>query len=183
MRAASPASLPACRVGSGARALLATATLLVALLAALVTSAAHAADAASASDDPALEARVMRLSAELRCLVCQNQTIADSHAELAVDLRNQVREMLRAGRSDREVLDYMTARYGDFVLYRPPLKPTTAPLWFGPLALLALGGAVLFVVLRRRQRLSADQFEPDTDGDGLAGDPVATPRTPRAPTS
>lgn len=181
MRAASPASPSACRGGSMTRTLLATATLLIALLAALVTPAVHAADAAGPSDDPALEARVMRLSAELRCLMCQNQTIADSHAELAVDLRNQVREMLRAGRSDREVLDYMTARYGDFVLYRPPLKPTTAPLWFGPLALLAVGGAVLFVVLRRRQRLSADQFEHDTDGDELADDPVATPRAPRAP--
>jgi cytochrome c-type biogenesis protein CcmH len=183
MRAAELVPPPASRAGSGVRTRLAAVLLLIVLLVALVTPAVHAADAAGTSDDPALEARVMRLSAELRCLVCQNQTIADSHAELAVDLRNQVREMLRAGRSDREVLDYMTARYGDFVLYRPPLRPTTAPLWFGPLALLAVGAAVLFVVLRRRQRLGADQFEPDTDGDGLADDPVATPRAPRAPTS
>ncbi len=75
---------------------------------------------------------MLRISAELRCLVCQNQTIADSHADLAVDLRRQVREMLQRGESDAQIIDYMTARYGDFVLYRPPLKTTTAALWFGP---------------------------------------------------
>ena len=89
---------------------------------------ASAKDAPLGSAEPQLEKRVMAVAVELRCLVCQNQTIADSNAGLAVDLRNQTREMLRAGKSEREVLDYMTARYGDFVLYRPPVKPTTALL-------------------------------------------------------
>jgi cytochrome c-type biogenesis protein CcmH len=135
-------------------------------------------EAAPASADPALEARVTRLAAELRCLVCQNQTIADSNAELAVDLRNRVREMLRAGRSDEEVLAYMTERYGDFVLYRPPLKPTTTLLWFGPALLLAIGAGVLVTVLRRRSRLAADRFDPDDDV-AAADEPVPPPALPR----
>jgi len=130
-----------------------------------VAAPALAKEAAPASADPALEARVMRLSTELRCLVCQNETIAASNADLAVDLRNQVRDMLREGRSDAEVLSYMTDRYGDFVLYRPPLKSTTWLLWFGPAVLLVGGVGVLFFVLRRRSRLDADEFEPDLDDD------------------
>ncbi len=121
---------------------------------------ARGGEAVPTAADPVLEARVMEIAAELRCLVCQNQTIADSHADLAVDLRNQVRELLRQGQGRDQVLAYMTARYGDFVLYRPPLKETTALLWFGPAALLLGGLCVLVVVLRRRNRLSADQFEP-----------------------
>jgi len=128
-------------------------------------TAALANEAAPAAADPVLEARMLRLTAELRCLVCQNQTIADSHAGLAVDLRNQVREMLARGDSDAQIIDYMTARYGDFVLYRPPLKPETAFLWFGPGLLLVAGLVVLGVVLRRRSRLSADRFEPDEYDD------------------
>jgi cytochrome c-type biogenesis protein CcmH len=102
--------------------------------------------------DPALEARATRLAAELRCLVCQNQTLGDSHAGLALDLKRALREQVRAGRSDAEVLDYMAQRYGDFVLYRPPLKATTAALWFGPFALLGVGAAV-HALVARRQRL------------------------------
>jgi len=126
---------------------------------------ALAAEAQPLTADPVLEARVMKLAAELRCLVCQNQTIADSHAGLAVDLRNQVREMLRQGKSDAEVLAYMTARYGDFVLYRPPMKETTALLWLGPLLL--FGGALLalVLVLRRRARAGDDAFEADPGSD------------------
>ena len=140
---------------------LALALALALTLAGTAAAPALAADAAPLAADPVLEARVMRVSAELRCLVCQNQTIADSNAELAVDLRNQVRDMLRRGDSEAQVYRYMTARYGDFVLYRPPLKPSTALLWFGP-ALLGVGGLVaLVVVLRRRSRLGADQFEAD----------------------
>jgi cytochrome c-type biogenesis protein CcmH len=123
--------------------------------------AAWGGEAAPASDDPVLEARMMTITSELRCLVCQNQTIADSHAELAVDLRNQVREMLLAGKSDQEVTDYMTARYGDFVLYRPPFKALTALLWIGPAAMAFLGLGALFVVLRRRSRMDANAFEPE----------------------
>ena len=123
--------------------------------------AAGAKEAAPASDDPVLEARVMRIAAELRCLVCQNQTIADSHADLAQDLRQQVREMLQKGQSDAQIIDYMTQRYGDFVLYRPPVKSTTALLWYGPAVLMLGGLGVLAVVLRRRSKLPDDQFEPD----------------------
>ncbi len=127
----------------------------------LLQSAAWAGDAAPASDNPALEARMMAISSELRCLVCQNQTIADSHAELAVDLRKQVREMLLAGKSEQEITDYMTARYGDFVLYRPPFKAQTALLWVGPAAMVVIGLGALFVVLRRRSRMDANAFEPE----------------------
>ena len=108
------------------------------------------------SEDPALELRVMRLSNELRCLVCQNQTIADSHAPLAIDLRNQVREQLREGKSEEEILSYMVQRYGDFVRYRPPVKVQTLVLWFGPFLLLAGGVFALMRHLRRRQTLQSD---------------------------
>jgi cytochrome c-type biogenesis protein CcmH len=126
-------------------------------------------DATPAADDPVLEARMLRIAAELRCLVCQNQTIADSHADLAQDLRRQVREMLQRGDSDQQITDFMTARYGDFVLYRPPVKATTVLLWFGPALLLVGGLAALGTVLWRRSRMSADRFdadEPDADAPG-----------------
>mgnify|MGYP000732910991 CR=1 FL=1 len=126
---------------------------------------AAAKEAAPASDDPVLEARVMRVASELRCLVCQNQTIADSHADLAQDLRNQVRDMLRQGKSEAEILAYMTQRYGDFVLYRPPVNERTALLWFGPGVLLAVGLATLVAVLRRRSRLPDDAFDPDDSSE------------------
>jgi len=133
----------------------------IAAVMACLIAAAWANEAAPASADPALEARMMAISSELRCLVCQNQTIADSHAELAVDLRAQVREMLQAGKTNAQITDYMTARYGDFVLYRPPFKALTALLWIGPAAMVLIGLGALFVVLRRRSRMAADQFEPE----------------------
>ena len=135
--------------------------LLVAALLACAQGPAWANEAAPAVDNPALEARMTAIASELRCLVCQNQTIADSHADLAVDLRRQVREMLQAGQTDQQITDYMTARYGDFVLYRPPFKAMTALLWFGPAAMVLIGLGTLFVVLRRRSRMAADQFEPE----------------------
>src|SRR5450631_499223 len=110
---------------------------------ALLAVVAIAKEAAPEAADPALEARMTRITSELRCLVCQNQTIADSNAELAADLRRETRELLKQGKSDAEVVDYMTARYGDFVLYRPPLRATTLLLWFGPALMLAGGGAIL----------------------------------------
>jgi cytochrome c-type biogenesis protein CcmH len=134
----------------------------------------HAGEAAPASEDPVLEAKLVDITSELRCLVCQNQTIADSHADLAVDLRNQVREMLRRGDSREQIIEYMTARYGDFVLYRPPLKETTALLWFGPGVLLLGGLTVLIIVLRRRLRMPAESFEADEEAPGA---------TPAGPTS
>ena len=111
---------------------------------------------AHAADDAALERRVQALSEELRCLVCQNQTIADSNADLAVDLKNQVREKLRQGASEKEVIAFMTERYGDFVLYRPPVKATTWLLWFGPGLLLVAGLIALFIRLRRRATVEAE---------------------------
>ena len=109
-------------------------------------AAAPAKEAVPAAQDPALEDRMMALAAELRCLVCQNQTLAESNAGLAEDLRNEIRDKMREGKSDAQVVDYLVARYGDFVRYRPPLKATTVLLWFGPLMLLAAG----FIVLLRR---------------------------------
>lgn len=135
----------------------------------------RAKEAAPAVENPVLEARVMEIAAELRCLVCQNQTIADSSAGLAVDLRNQVREMLVRGESDKQIIDYMTARYGDFVLYRPPLKSTTALLWFGPAAFLLGGVITLFFVLRRRSRMAPEMF----DADEIDPEPERVP-DPRA---
>jgi len=110
----------------------------------LVTVSIPAKEAAPAADDPVLEKRVAGLASELRCLVCQNQTLADSNAPLAVDLRNQIREQLKGGASERDVIDFLVTRYGDFVLYRPPLKPTTLALWGGPFVFLALGLVLLF---------------------------------------
>lgn len=110
-----------------------------------------AASAPRAQEDQALDKRVQGLAHELRCLVCQNQTLADSNAPLAVDLRNQIREQLKGGASERDVIDFMVARYGDFVLYRPPLKASTLALWLGPFLLLALGATLLLRRLLRRR--------------------------------
>jgi cytochrome c-type biogenesis protein CcmH len=135
---------------------------LVLLLLFLLAAPLAGKEAAPAAADPVLEKRVMTLAEELRCLVCQNQTLADSNAPLAEDLRNQVREKMREGKSDREVVDFLVERYGDFVLYRPPLKATTILLWFGPLLLLALGFAVLLRRLsRRRQAQEAEMSAAD----------------------
>lgn len=128
--------------------------LTVILLAASI-SLAQAGQAPTVASDPVLEAKVQSLSEVLRCLVCQNQNLADSHADLAIDLKNQVRDMLRQGRSEKEVIDYMVERYGDFVLYSPPLKSTTWLLWGGPFGLF-VGGlvALYFKLKRRRERLA-----------------------------
>lgn len=115
--------------------------------------------------DPALEKRVEEVSAELRCLVCQNQTIADSHADLAIDLKNQVRDMLRSGKSNEEVVNYMVERYGDFVRYKPPVKPETWFLWFGPALLVLVGLAVLMVTLRKRAARVQQAAAPISDDE------------------
>ena len=107
-------------------------------------------------DSAALDVRVQKLSEELRCLVCQNQSLADSHADLAIDLKNQVREKMQQGASDADVITFMTERYGDFVLYRPPMKATTLLLWFGPGLLLIAGLIALFMRLKRRTQVQAD---------------------------
>ena len=112
---------------------------------------------AATAADPVAEKRLQGLSEELRCLVCQNQTIADSNAELAVDLRREIRGLIRAGKSDAEIIDFMVSRYGDFVLYRPPVKGITLLLWGGPLALLVIGLIALQRYLRRRAARLADE--------------------------
>ncbi len=113
---------------------------------------------AQSGDD--LDQQVQAITEELRCLVCQNQSIADSHAELAVQLKQQVREQLQQGRQAQEIRDYMTQRYGDFILYRPPLSKTTEPLWFGPLALLLLA---LIVAVRRIRQARRYDFDANDD--------------------
>jgi len=170
--------------------LLALAVVLPALAAdppAPVPSAAASADAAVkfqaptaalTAADPALEDRMLAITGELRCLVCQNQTIADSHADLAVDLRQEVREMLKRGQTPEQIRRYMTDRYGDFILYRPPLKASTAVLWLGPGLLLAIALIALALVIARRSRLADDQFEPEPALDGEVFDPAAdSPRS------
>jgi cytochrome c-type biogenesis protein CcmH len=121
-------------------------------VAALCAHACFGQQAQPSAQDPAAEARLQRLAEELRCLVCQNETLAASRADLAVDLKNQIREKIKAGQSDREIVDYLVARYGDFVLYRPPLKASTVVLWLGPFVLLLLGLTLMLRRLKRRQQ-------------------------------
>jgi cytochrome c-type biogenesis protein CcmH len=131
-------------------------------------------EAAPVAADPALEKRAMALAEELRCLVCQNQSLADSHAELAVDLKNQIREKMQAGMGEKQIIDYMVARYGDFVLYRPPVKATTLPLWIGPFAVLAAALAGLFYYLRRR-RTAAPAEQPLSETEQARMQALLTP--------
>jgi cytochrome c-type biogenesis protein CcmH len=115
------------------------------------------AEAQPMGDDPAVEARLKVLSAELRCLVCQNQTLSDSSAPLAEDLRREIRELIAKGMSDKEITDYLVVRYGDFVRYRPPVKPQTLLLWVGPIILLLAGLGGLWWALRKRNALLPDE--------------------------
>lgn len=108
-----------------------------------------AGEAKPLAEDPVLEARLKAMSHELRCLVCQNQTLSDSNAPLAEDLRREIRAQMREGKTDQEVIDYLVARYGDFVRYRPPVNNSTALLWFGPFIILIIGGFVLYRVLKK----------------------------------
>ena len=136
-----------------------------------------AAEAIPTEQDRATNARAVALAEQLRCLVCQNQTIAESSADLAVDLRRQVREQIAAGRTDGEILAYMTDRYSDFVLYRPPLKPQTVLLWVGPLLLLAIAAVVLVRIVRDRRAAEAPALTDDEKArarrllDDHSGDP------------
>lgn len=126
---------------------------LAALLALLVFSAS-AGEARPEADDPVLEARMLAIAGELRCLVCQNETVAASQADLAKDLRQQIREQLTQGRTQSQILEFMSQRYGDFVLYRPPLKFSTVLLWVGPFVLLLVATGVLLMNIRRRDPLT-----------------------------
>ncbi|HKR14368.1 MAG TPA: cytochrome c-type biogenesis protein [Pyrinomonadaceae bacterium] len=109
------------------------------------------------SDDPVIEQRLAKLSHELRCLQCQNQTLADSPAGIAADLRREIRTQMKAGKSDQEIVAFLTQRYGDFILYRPRVTPATYLLWFGPFAILIVGLTVLFYYIKRRRDAIQDQ--------------------------
>ena len=125
---------------------------LAALLAALVLAgSSFAKEAAPLADDPKVEARLTAIAEELRCLVCQNESLIASRADLAMDLKRQVRELIKAGKSDAEIREYMVQRYGDFVLYRPPVKSSTLLLWLGPFALMIAGFCVVWIFIRRRR--------------------------------
>jgi cytochrome c-type biogenesis protein CcmH len=126
------------------------------ILVSVCMQTASAAEATLLQTNAAVEAQVQRLAEELRCLVCQNQTLADSHAGLAMDLKQEIREMAMQGMSDSAITEYLVTRYGDFIRYRPPLKLSTALLWFGPFMLLLASGTGLAMKLRRRQRESTD---------------------------
>lgn len=130
--------------------------LLAALCFALACQFAAAGEATPLAADPVAEKRVQALSEELRCLVCQNQSIADSHAELATDLKREIRTMIQTGKSDKEIVDFMVTRYGDFILYKPPVKATTLFLWSGPLLFMAIGFFTLVRYLRRRDKKITD---------------------------
>ena len=144
---------------------------LMAAVAALSAGSVAAAEAEPTAFDPIAHQRVVEVSEQLRCLVCQNQSIAESNAELAVDLRNQVIEQEKAGKTNKEIIDFMVERYGDFVLYKPPFKMTTAILWLGPLALFVIGVGAFYVNLRRRKRLVEEAVKPlSKEEQALAAD-------------
>ena len=125
---------------------------LLILLLCLLPTISYAGEAKDLAADQVLEKRMIGLAENLRCLVCQNESLASSHAELAEDLRREVREQMSQGKNDQEIIDYLVARYGDFVLYKPPVKSYTVLLWFGPFALLLIGAGVLVYQLRKRRR-------------------------------
>src|SRR6266849_2807241 len=132
-------------------------SILILVLISLVAPALALAKEAKPVEDPQIEQRMQALTQQLRCLVCQNETLADSQADLAEDLRKEIRGQMKAGRSDQEIIAFLTQRYGDFVLYKPPVKATTYLLWFGPFALLLAGTAVLYRYLKHRRELIRDR--------------------------
>ena len=122
------------------------------LLVLLACSATWAKEAALLADDPVVEQRLIAISEEMRCLVCQNESLAGSRSDLANDLRRELRTLIKQGKTDAEIREFMVSRYGDFVLYRPPVKPTTWALWLGPFVLMVAGVIALFVYMRRRNK-------------------------------
>ena len=131
--------------------------LIALLLLTLAVASGWAKDATPLADDPVVEQRLIDIAEEMRCLVCQNESLAGSRAELAVDLRKELREQIRQGRTDAEIREFMVSRYGDFVLYRPRVKPVTWVLWAGPFVLMVAGIVVLMMYLRRRSRATIAQ--------------------------
>lgn len=126
---------------------------LLILLLCLLPTFSYAGEAKDLAENPAIEKRMVNLAQNLRCLVCQNESLASSHAELAEDLRQEVREMMQKGKTDKEITDYLVARYGDFVLYNPPVQRNTMLLWFGPFAMLLIGAGLLVFQVRKRRKL------------------------------
>jgi cytochrome c-type biogenesis protein CcmH len=138
--------------------------LLLSALLSLLPFAAHAGEAKDLAEDPVVEKRMVALAENLRCLVCQNESLASSHAELAEDLRREVREMIKKGMTDQEITDFLVVRYGDFVLYEPPIKRYTMLLWFGPFALLLGGAGALYYQLRKRRQTIPDaELSPEAE--------------------
>ena len=125
---------------------------LLILLLCLLPTFSYADEAKDLAEDPVLEKRMIGLAENLRCLVCQNESLASSHSDLANDLRREVREQMRKGLSDKEIIDYLVSKYGDFVLFDPPMKKATLILWYGPFALLLIGAGVLVYQLRKRKK-------------------------------
>ncbi|MDD2884368.1 MAG: cytochrome c-type biogenesis protein CcmH [Dechloromonas sp.] len=153
--------------------------LLFALFLTSTASIASEVKEAALAADPVAEKRLQALSAELRCLVCQNQTIADSNAELAVDLRREIRGMIAAGQTDGQIVDFMVNRYGDFVLYRPPVKGITLLLWAGPIAMLLIGLFALHRYLRRRATRLDDSERPLSAEEARQADSLLKENTPQ----
>ena len=137
--------------------------MIILLLAIVPAQGGWAKEAEPLAEDPAIEARLMTLAENLRCLVCQNQTLAMSESDFANDLRREMRDMMKRGMTDKQIVDFLVQRFGDFILFKPPVKETTVPLWFGPLLLVIVGVTVLVLVLRRRNReetvISADEHQ------------------------
>ena len=131
----------------------------------LVAWPVSAREAAPLADDPVVEQRLIHISEDIRCLVCQNESLAGSRADLANDLRREIRKLIREGKTDAEITEFLVSRYGDFVLYRPPVKPLTWVLWFGPFLLVLAGVAVLVRTLRRRQRAHVSSAAPQLSDD------------------
>ncbi len=156
------------------------------LLMCLLPALAYAGEATDMAADPVLEKRMIGLAENLRCLVCQNESLASSHAELAEDLRREVREQMQKGLSDQEIIDYLVSRYGDFVLYDPPVKKTTLVLWYGPFAMLLAGVGVLVYQLRKRKNqiteteLSAEEARRAAELLNGAAERPDQPEEPRA---
>ena len=138
------------------------------LVLALTALGAHANEAAPLADDPVVEQRLLTIAEEVRCLVCQNESLAGSRADLAQDLRREIRGLIRQGKTDAEVMEFLVSRYGDYVRYRPPVKPSTWLLWGGPFVLLAAGIAGLLMFVRRRPRAPSAELTPDEQREAAA---------------
>ena len=140
--------------------------LLLAYFLAPIALPAHAAEALPLAEDPIVEQRLLVIAEEVRCLVCQNESLAVSRADLAQDLRREIRELIKQGKTDKEVMDFLVSRYGDYVRYRPPVNPTTWLLWGGPFVLLVAGLAALLLFVRRRR--SASELSPEEQREAMA---------------